>query len=65
MSEMGGQPGTEAVTAEKASTFEAFFRSERVRLLRALYLVTGNRQEAEELTQEAFLRVWERWPSVI
>jgi RNA polymerase sigma-70 factor (ECF subfamily) len=34
------------------------------RLLRALYLVTGSRQEAEELTQEAFLKVWERWPRV-
>jgi RNA polymerase sigma-70 factor, ECF subfamily len=35
-----------------------------VRLLRAMYLVTGDQQEAEELTQEAFLKVWERWPRV-
>jgi RNA polymerase sigma factor (sigma-70 family) len=45
-------------------TFEAFFAEERHRLLRALYLVTGNAQEAEEIMQEAFLEVWERWDRV-
>ena len=34
------------------------------RLLRALYLVTGNAQEAEELMQDAFVAVWERWDRV-
>ena len=46
-------------------TFEAFFAEERDRLLRALYLVTGNSQEAEEIMQEAFLEVWERWDRVL
>lgn len=45
-------------------TFEAFFDEERDRLLRALYLVTGNAQEAEEIMQDAFLEVWERWDRV-
>ena len=45
-------------------TFEAFFAEERDRLLRALYLLTGNAQEAEEIMQEAFLEVWERWDRV-
>jgi RNA polymerase sigma-70 factor (sigma-E family) len=45
-------------------SFEAFFEAEHERLLRALYLVTGNAQEAEELMQEAFLAVWERWDRV-
>jgi RNA polymerase sigma factor (sigma-70 family) len=45
-------------------TFEAFFAEERDRLLRALYVVTGNAQEAEEIMQEAFLEVWERWDRV-
>jgi RNA polymerase sigma factor (sigma-70 family) len=44
--------------------FESFFRAEHTRLLRALFLVTGNRQEAEELVQDAFLAVWERWDRV-
>ena len=44
--------------------FEDLFRDEHARLLRALYLVTGNRQEAEEIMQDAFLAVWERWDRV-
>jgi RNA polymerase sigma factor (sigma-70 family) len=45
-------------------SFEAFFEAEHGRLLRALYLVTGNVQEAEELMQDAFVAVWERWDRV-
>lgn len=45
-------------------TFEDFFAEERNRLLRALFLVTGNAQEAEEIVQDAFLEVWERWDRV-
>ena len=51
-------------TAEEVRAFEAFFRAEHARLLRALFVVTGNAQEAEELMQEAFLSVWERWERV-
>ena len=67
MSQVGEHPDVVQATAEQASEpldFEDFFRGEHVRLLRALYLVTGDRQEAEELTQEAFLKVWEKWPRV-
>jgi RNA polymerase sigma factor (sigma-70 family) len=45
-------------------SFEAFFEAEHARLLRALYLVMGNVQEAEEVMQDAFLAVWERWDRV-
>jgi RNA polymerase sigma-70 factor (ECF subfamily) len=44
--------------------FEGFFEQERDRLYRALWLVTRNRHEAEELTQDAFVRVLERWDHV-
>src|SRR5262245_41497409 len=44
--------------------FEAFFQAEHDRLQRALFLVTGDAQEAEELMQEAFIAVWERWDRV-
>lgn len=44
--------------------FETFFAEERARLLRALYLLTGNAEEAEEILQDAFLAVWERWDRV-
>ncbi len=47
-----------------AVAFEDFFEAERMRLFRALCLMTRDRGEAEELTQDAFLRVWERWDRV-
>ena len=33
-------------------------------LLKVLYFVTGNRADAAELMQDAFLKVWERWDRV-
>ena len=53
-----------AEAAPTAEAFETFFDSERVRLLGALIVMTGNRAEAEELLQDAFLKVWERWDRV-
>jgi RNA polymerase sigma-70 factor, ECF subfamily len=44
--------------------FEAFFAARYETLYRALWLVTRNRHEAEEIAQDAFLRIWERWPRV-
>ncbi|MCA1726114.1 MAG: RNA polymerase sigma factor [Actinobacteria bacterium] len=52
-----------AATGEHTS-FEAFFLAHHQRLYRALGLITTRTQEAEELAQEAFVRVWERWPHV-
>ena len=49
---------------EATRTFEAFYQAEARTLFRRLWLVTGNRAEAEELMQDAFLRVWERWDRV-
>ena len=49
---------------EASRTFEAFYETEARTLFRRLWLVTGNRAEAEELMQDAFLKVWERWDRV-
>ena len=49
---------------EASRTFETFYQAEARTLFRRLWLVTGNRAEAEELMQDAFLRVWERWERV-
>ena len=49
---------------EASRTNETFYQAEARTLFRRLWLVTGNRAEAEELMQDAFLRVWERWDSV-
>ena len=49
---------------EASRTFEAFYQAEAQTLFRRLWLVTGNRAEAEELMQDAFLIVWQRWDRV-
>ena len=46
---------------EAWARFDTFFEEEHERLFKALYFVTGNRHDAEELMQDAFLRLWERW----
>jgi RNA polymerase sigma factor (sigma-70 family) len=50
--------------AERWARFDAFFAEEHERLFKALYFVTGNREDSEELMQEAFLRLWERWHDI-
>ena len=45
-------------------TFEELFQLEHARLFGTLCLATGDRWEAEELMQESFLKVWERWDRV-
>ena len=44
--------------------FGEFFEAEKERLLRALTVITGSLPEAEDIAQDAFMRVYERWPSV-
>lgn len=44
--------------------FEGFFAREADRLLRMLCVITGSRVEAEDIAQEAFTRVFERWDQV-
>jgi RNA polymerase sigma-70 factor (ECF subfamily) len=44
--------------------FSTFFENEHVRLGRAVYLLTGDASEAEDLIQEAMARAYERWDRV-
>jgi RNA polymerase sigma factor (sigma-70 family) len=46
------------------ASFDEFFAEHHDRLYRALYFVTGSRADAEELMQEAFLKLWERWDRI-
>lgn len=44
--------------------FEDFFHAQHEGLFQALYLLVGDRYEADDLTQEALLRAFERWDRV-
>ena len=50
--------------AEAHANFELFFEQTHQRLFGGLCLVTGNRHEAEEIMQDAYLKLWERWDRV-
>ena len=53
-----------AERVEAWARFDTFFEEEHERLFKALYFVTGDRQDAEDLMQDAFLRLWERWDDI-
>jgi RNA polymerase sigma-70 factor (ECF subfamily) len=45
-------------------SFEELFHREGTRLFRALCVLIGDRAEAEDLAQDAFVRVWSTWDRV-
>jgi RNA polymerase sigma-70 factor, ECF subfamily len=45
-------------------SFEELFLEQHDRLYRALYFITGSLDDAEDLMQDAFLRLWERWDEI-
>jgi RNA polymerase sigma factor (sigma-70 family) len=60
-----GETTEQHVTSSLAAAgFDAFFQEEHERLFRALYFITGDRHDAEELMQDAFLKLWERWDRI-
>jgi len=61
---LAAEPAATARGGDRALEFDLFFERERARLFQALCLVTRNRFEAEELAQDAFLAVYERWDRV-
>jgi RNA polymerase sigma factor (sigma-70 family) len=56
--------GRDRAAEPAVADFAEFFRREHERLFRALWLVTRNSHEAEEIMQDAFLNVWQRWDRV-
>lgn len=49
---------------EAGPDFEVFFRAEYERLFHALYLLTGDTHEADDVAQDALLRAYERWDRI-
>jgi len=58
------EPATLVPAVTEPESFEGFYEEQRDRLFGALCLITGDRYEAEEVAQDAFLAVWERWDRV-
>ena len=57
-------PAEPSEVSELATSFERFVGAETARFHGALRLLTRDRAEAEDLLQDAFLKVWERWGHV-
>lgn len=57
---MTGGEGAGAAAVE----FDQFYAGTAARIMRQLVLLTGDRAEAEDVTQEAFERAWLRWSTV-
>jgi len=53
-----------ALIGNDIAAFDDLFRSEYAGLVRLAFLITGPRLRAEELTQDAFAQLLERWSEV-
>lgn len=49
------------VTTEHANAFDDFYRGTSRRTLRYAFGLTGDLTDAQDLTQEAYVRAWQRW----
>ena len=47
-----------------AASFDDYFRRSKKPLVAMAYVLTGDQQSAQDLTQEALLRTWNRWSRV-
>jgi RNA polymerase sigma-70 factor (ECF subfamily) len=55
---------TEQTMTAEPLPFDAFFEDESDRLFRVLCVIIGSRSQAEDIAQEAFIKVLERWDLV-
>jgi RNA polymerase sigma-70 factor (ECF subfamily) len=53
-----------SLAAEHEASFTEFYEAERAAVFRTAFLITTDREEARDLTQEAFVRAFERWHEV-
>jgi DNA-directed RNA polymerase specialized sigma24 family protein len=50
--------------AEASAEFDWWFRARYSSIARTVFLVTADRGRAEEITQDAFMKMWQHWSSV-
>jgi RNA polymerase sigma-70 factor (ECF subfamily) len=60
---VGTEPGV-LIEHEPSGGFEEFYRANFDMVVRATYVVVGDREEAFDIAQEAFARTWARWGAV-
>lgn len=44
--------------------FDAFYRGTAPRVVRLVYATTGDLTVAQDVTQEAYARAWQKWSTV-
>ena len=47
-----------------AQSFDGFYRATARRVQRYAFVMTGNLESAQDITQEAYVRAWRRWSTV-
>ena len=63
---LDAQPGTTgAIGADTNAAFESFARARTARLLRFAYVLTGDRDRAADLVQDALERTLLAWPRIV
>jgi RNA polymerase sigma-70 factor (ECF subfamily) len=50
--------------SEVDAQFSAFFRDEFARVVRTIHLIVRDQARAEDIAQDAFLRLFQNWPKV-
>jgi len=58
-------PAPGELTRTAASEFDGFYEAQYREVVAMAYALTGDLTEAEDVTQEAFCRAWQRWDSVV
>lgn len=57
-------PTQTAAVSDVRATFDTFYAATYARLVAVLSLTTGDRRDAEDVVQEAFVRLLPRWSAV-